>query len=82
MREIENFVSALKRLSLLVSVTGSMALCRDSDDDVLLETALVGHAPYIISRDSDLTRDLDLHEAAARLGIQIATVAQFLKQLA
>jgi putative PIN family toxin of toxin-antitoxin system len=81
-REITNFVARLKRLSLLVSVTGSLALCRDPDDDVLLETALVGHAPYIVSRDEDLTRDLDLQEAATRLGIQIATVAQFLKQLA
>lgn len=54
---------------------------RDPDDDVLLETALAGHAPYIVSRDEDLTRDLDLHETASRLGIHIATVAQFLRQL-
>lgn len=80
--EIEDFVSGLKRLSLLVPVTGSMALCRDPDDDVLLETALAGHVPYIVSRDNDLTRDLDLHEAATRFGVQIATVAQFLRQLA
>ncbi|HZY41624.1 MAG TPA: putative toxin-antitoxin system toxin component, PIN family [Anaerolineae bacterium] len=81
LREIDDFVSGLKRLSILVPVTGTLALCRDPDDDVLLETALAGHAPYIVSRNGDLTRDLDLHEAATRLGIQIATVAQFLQQL-
>jgi putative PIN family toxin of toxin-antitoxin system len=81
LREIADFVSGLKRLSLLVSVTGSLALCRDPDDDVLLETAQVGHASYIVSRDEDLTRDLDLCQVATRLGIQIATVAQFLRQL-
>jgi uncharacterized protein len=81
LQQIANFVSGLMRLSLLVPVTGSLALCRDPDDDVLLETALAGHAPYIVSRDEDLTRDLDLHEAATRLGIQLVTVAQFLQEL-
>jgi putative PIN family toxin of toxin-antitoxin system len=79
--EIEKFVAELKRLAILVPITGSLALCRDPDDDVLLKTALAGRAPYIVSRDEDLTRDLDLYEAARRLGVQIATVAQFLKRL-
>jgi predicted nucleic acid-binding protein len=57
-------------------------VCRDPDDDVLLETALAGHASYIVSRDGDLTRDLDLHEAATRLGLTPVTVAQFLQLLA
>jgi hypothetical protein len=79
---IEEFVAEHQRLSLLVPITGSLALGRDPDDDILLETALVGHAPYIVSRDEDLTRDLDLHKAAKRRGIQMTTVARFLKRLA
>ena len=79
---VRHYVSRLKRLSIIAHVTGTLALCRDPDDDVLLETALAGHAPYIVSRDGDLTRDLDLHTAATRLGVQIMTVAQFLQRLA
>lgn len=79
---INVFIDEIESASTIVPVTGSFALCRDPDDDVLLETAIIGHAAYIVSRDEDLTRDLDLHNAAASYGIQIVTVAQFLQQLA
>jgi len=78
---IHRFVFRLKRLSLLVPVTGNLALCRDPDDDVLLETAFAGHATFLVSRDEDLTRDLNLQRAAASLDMRIMTVAQFLQQL-
>lgn len=79
--EVQRYVSRLRLLSILVPVAGTLALCRDPDDDVLLETAFVGHATFIVSRDEDVTRDLDLQLAAASHGIQIVTVARFLREL-
>lgn len=79
--EVRRFVSRLRRLSILVPVTGTLALCRDPDDGVLVETAFSGHALFIVSRDEDLTRDLELQSAIASRGIQIVTVAQFLQRL-
>jgi uncharacterized protein len=81
-QHIDVFVTEIEAASTLVPVTGTPALCRDPDDDVLLETAINGHAAYVVSRDEDLTRDPALHEAATRLGVQIMTVAQFLQRLA
>ncbi len=48
-------------------------VCRDPSDNKFLACALAGEADYIVSRDRDL---LDLKEF---MGIQIATVAEFLR---
>jgi putative PIN family toxin of toxin-antitoxin system len=81
-QQIEVFISGIEGAATQVPVTGSLALCRDPNDDMVLETAMAGKANYIVSRDEDLTRDLDLRDTAAARNIQIVTVAQFLKQLA
>jgi uncharacterized protein len=81
-QHVDVFVTKIEAASTLAPVTGTLALCRDPDDDVLLETAINGRAVYIVSRDEDLTRDPALHEAATLYGIQIVTVARFLPRLA
>ncbi len=80
-QQIGTFVSEIEAAATLVSVTGALALCRDPNDDMVLETAMVGEAHYIVSRDEDLTRDLELKKAAAKRHVQVVTVAQFLQQL-
>ncbi len=52
------------------------AVCRDPDDNMVLECALVGHAQYIVSGDKDL---LELKEFR---GIRIVRAAEFLSLLA
>jgi len=62
-----------------VAPTGKLRLCRDVTDDVVLETALLGRAKYLVSRDADLIRDLALIRIFRERGIQIATVGQILQ---
>jgi uncharacterized protein len=52
------------------------AVCRDPDDNMVLECAFEGHAQYIISGDKDL---LELKEFR---GIRIVRAAEFIKLLA
>jgi putative PIN family toxin of toxin-antitoxin system len=80
--EVNDFLTDVAHISTLTTINSAVAICRDPDDNAVLQTALAGHASYIVSRDGDLTRDLDLHEAATRLGLQLVTVAQFLQLLA
>jgi predicted nucleic acid-binding protein len=58
-----------------------MRLCRDPKDDLIIETAIVGGGRYLVSRDEDLTRDLDLVEVLQAYGVEILTVARFLELL-
>lgn len=38
----------------------SVLFCRDPDDDLILETALLGQAEQMITHDDDIKRDLEL----------------------
>jgi putative PIN family toxin of toxin-antitoxin system len=68
-------VAELALSAVQVELTGAVKVCRDPDDDKLLETAALGHADCVITGDQDL---LVLGEFQ---GIQIATPAGFLNML-
>lgn len=51
------------------------AVCRDPDDNMVLECALEGHAQYIVSGDKDLA------ELKQFRGIRIVRAAEFLSLL-
>ena len=63
-------------------MSGDLHLCRDPDDDVVLETAVAGGAQYVVSRDEDITRDLELTQQLADRGIEPITVSRLLDLLA
>jgi putative PIN family toxin of toxin-antitoxin system len=65
----------------MISIEGRLKLCRDPHDDTVLETAIAGKATHIVSRDEDLTRDVDLMRELEARGIQIVTVNNFLVEL-
>ena len=71
----------LRAGALVVAVAGDVRLCRDPDDNVVLETAMRGHAEAVVSRDEDLTRDPELGEYLAAAGISLLTVARFLGRI-
>jgi len=59
-----------------VELRGTLRVCRDPDDDKLLEIAVVGRADYLVTGDQDLLI-LDPFQ-----GIPILTPAEFLAALA
>lgn len=80
--DAEVYVRGVAALARVVSVTGTLHLCRDPDDDVVLETAVAGGATYVVSRDEDITRDLDLAEQLAAYDIETITISRLLALLA
>jgi putative PIN family toxin of toxin-antitoxin system len=56
--DADTFVQSIADFANRMPVSGTLQLCRDPDDDVVLETAIVGGATHIVSRDEDITRDL------------------------
>lgn len=44
----------LRAESEVVPITGTLKMCRDPKDDMLIETVLVGHAAVLVTEDQDL----------------------------
>ena len=79
--DIDVFIREAIDQALHVTTRGDFRLSRDPKDDMVVETAIEGGAQYIVSRDEDLTRDLDLLNAIQGYGIEVLTVARFLERL-
>lgn len=64
-----------------VQPAGTLRVCRDPKDNIILETAIEGIADFLVSRDEDLTRDLNLIRYLRAYGVEAVTIAQFLRRL-
>jgi putative PIN family toxin of toxin-antitoxin system len=79
--DIREFLRLIAEKSITVTTTGSLRLCRDPDDDLMLETALNGNAKFAVSRDDDLKRDQELISRMLEQGIEVLSVQRFLERL-
>lgn len=77
----ETFVGLIAARSAIVETSGDVKICRDPDDDEILEAAMNGRTQYLVTRDDDLKRDLDLIEMARRNRVRVVSVRQFLRRL-
>lgn len=58
--DVASVLVLLPDRAIQVTPIGDLHLCRDPDDDILLETAVLGGARYFVSRDDDVKRDPQL----------------------
>jgi len=78
---VDTLLQLLRTYSDDMVITGAIRLCRDLHDNMLIETALLGHANSIVSRDDDLKGDSDLVKILASHGVDVLTVQHFLDTL-
>ncbi len=79
--EINQFIEILTATSIKIGLKNNIHLCRDKKDNFILETAINGKANFIVTRDDDIKRDMDLIKNLKKYNIKILTVSQFLKIL-
>jgi putative PIN family toxin of toxin-antitoxin system len=71
----------LRSRAIVVPVTGSVQVCRDPDDDVLIETALRGLADALVTRDDDLKGAAEVVDVLMEAGVRVLSVRRFLASL-
>ncbi len=76
--DVTELLRLLSSRAEAVPVVGDLRLCRDPDDDVVIETAIRGGADMLVSRDDDLRDAPEVAEALAVVGIEVVSVRQFL----
>ena len=67
-------VEAVRPFPLRIMITGSLRVCRDPNDDMILECAVLASAQFMISGDKDLL------VLGSYSGIRIVTPAEFLAE--
>lgn len=79
---------AIKELLILIEekaehvlLSNNINICRDEDDDLVIETAIRGNAKYIVTRDDDVKFDLKISAFLSKYNISVLTIAKFLKLL-
>jgi putative PIN family toxin of toxin-antitoxin system len=74
---VVHFIDSIREISLQVIPTGLVqGVCRDSDDDKILECAVLGDVDFIVSGDNDL---LSIKKFC---GIPIVTATEYFAILA
>jgi putative PIN family toxin of toxin-antitoxin system len=64
-----------------VLLTGDVRVCRDPEDNGVIETAIKGHAAYLVSRDDDIKFDKPVAEFLSQNSITSISTARFLKRI-
>jgi putative PIN family toxin of toxin-antitoxin system len=64
-----------------VMLSGNVSVCRDKDDNFVIETAIKGQAQYIVTRDDDIKFDKTVASFLERYDIAISSIAQFLSRI-
>jgi putative PIN family toxin of toxin-antitoxin system len=78
--QVAAFVSSLREGGEIVALSGSVHLCRDPDDDSMIETAERGGVDCLVTEDQDLHAP-EVKEYLSAAGIRVLTVVEFLRAL-
>jgi putative PIN family toxin of toxin-antitoxin system len=76
--DVVQYLRLIAAGAAVVPLAGTLKLCRDPDDDVVLEIAIAGGAQYLVTRDDDVKRDLELIRRMKERGVQVMSVSHFL----
>ncbi len=62
-----------------VLLSGDIRVCRDPEDNGIIETAIKGHASYIVTRDDDIKFDRTIAGFLSQNNVTPVSTARFLK---
>ncbi|CAN5371227.1 putative toxin-antitoxin system toxin component, PIN family [soil metagenome] len=72
------FIELLHTRAVTVPTDGSVQICRDPDDDMVIETAVRGRADMLVTRDDDLKGFSEVMEYLDAVGVAVVSVQRFL----
>ena len=64
-------INLLMQRAIIVEVSFSLGLCRDANDNPLVDCAVLGRVQFLVSYDNDLLDDSTLRQALFEFGVEI-----------
>jgi hypothetical protein len=76
--DIKELIILLEVRADVVAVSEDVNVCRDKDDNLVIETAIKGKAAYLVTGDDDIKLDKEVSLFLARYDVSVISVASFL----
>ena len=76
--DIHELLILIEERSEHVLLSGDVKICRDKDDDLIIETAIKGKAEYLVTRDDDIKFDKEVLSFLSKYGIAVVSISKFL----
>ena len=76
--DVQELLTLIEERSEHVLVSGDVNICRDKDDDFIIETAIKGKAAYRVTRDDDIKFDTEVSSFLSKFGVSVISTAKFL----
>lgn len=77
-KEVRDLVRSIKDKAERVTLKGGIELCRDPDDNIIIETAIRGKSKYLITGDRDITDDKRILSFLLQHDVSIISISKFL----
>jgi putative PIN family toxin of toxin-antitoxin system len=79
--DVDSYVELIGERANVVEITGQAFGCSDPDDEMVVETAIVGKAHAVVSGDPDLTEDETIVRLLHKHGVAILDPRRFVDAL-
>jgi putative PIN family toxin of toxin-antitoxin system len=79
--DIKELLILIEERSEHVLLSGDINICRDKDDNVVIETAIMGQADFLVTRDDDIKFDKAVSSFLKKYGISVISIAKFITHI-
>ena len=79
--DIKELLILIEERSEPVLLSGDINICRDKDDNAVIETAIMGQADFLVTRDDDIKFDKAVSSFLKKYGISVISIAKFLAHI-
>lgn len=76
--DMEELLILIEERAEHVMLSEDVTICRDKDDNFVIETAVKGRAAYLVTRDDDIKFDRNVSSFLSQYGVTVISIANFL----
>lgn len=76
--DIQELLILIEDRSEHILLSGDVNICRDKDDNSVIETAVKGKAGHLVTGDNDIKFDKEISSFLSEYGVSVTSIANFL----
>jgi len=76
--DISELLVLIEERSEPVLLSSDISICRDKDDNFIIETAIKGKAAFLVTRDDDIKFDKSVSSFLLPYGVSVISITRFL----